>query len=268
MILGVIVIIFVFAFVLAMRGRTGHPDINKFYQYSYAHRGAHGNGVPENSMKAFSIAKNKGYGVELDVHLLADGELAVIHDSSLTRTTGQNKTIEDQTREQLAECYLEGTDQKIPLLAEVLDLFEGQVPLIVELKSKGDNYAVLCEKVCDLLKGYSGLYCIESFDPRCVIWLKKNRPHIVRGQLAENYFRSRNSKLPWVIKLVMTNHLLNFLSKPDFIACKFTDRQNFANWICRKVWGIAGVSWTIDSNEMYSSVTQEGWIPVFEGFEP
>ena len=261
-----IFIVFVF-FLLAMRGRRKHPKLAQLCSWSYAHRGFHGNGVPENSVEAFRNAKDRGYGVELDVHLLADGKLAVIHDHSLKRTTGRDVQIEDLTRESLVDCYLEGTDQVVPLLEEVLELLDGQVPLIIELKSRGDNYAELCRQTCDLLEKYSVLYCIESFDPRCIIWLKKNRPNIVRGQLAENYFRTKDCKLPWIIKLVMANHLMNFLSKPDFIAYNYTDRKRFVNWICRKLWGLAGFSWTVDTENVYRAVTNEGWISIFEGFE-
>ena len=176
--------------------------------------------------------------------------------------------IEHLTKEQLSDYRLENTDQKIPLLEDVLELFAGEAPLIVELKSCGDNYSQLCEKACDLLDGYSGLYCIESFDPRCIIWLKKHRPNIVRGQLAENFFSTKDCELPWKIKFIMSNHLMNFLSKPDFIAYRFTDRMRFVNRICRDLWGLTGFAWTVDSVAVYKTVTAEGWIPIFEGFEP
>ena len=268
MIFGIIVLVIILGFVLAMQGRKGHPKLKELSQWAYAHRGFHGNGVPENSMEAFRIAKSKGYGAELDVHLMADGNLAVIHDSSLLRTAGQDVKIEHLTKEQLSDYRLENTDQKIPLLEDVLELFAGEAPLIVELKSCGDNYSQLCEKVCDLLEGYTGLYCIESFDPRCIIWLKKHRPNIVRGQLADNFFSAKDCELPWKIKFIMSNHLMNFLSKPDFIAYRYTERKRFANRICRNLWGLTGVVWTVDSLEAYKSVTEEGWIPIFEGFEP
>ena len=57
-------------------------------RWDYAHRGLHDKevGSPENSLAAFKEAVESGYGAELDVHLLKDGNLAVIHDSSLFRT--------------------------------------------------------------------------------------------------------------------------------------------------------------------------------------
>ena len=254
--------------VLAMRGRTGHPEMKRLCAWTYAHRGVHGNGVPENSIEAFRIAKSKEYGIELDVHLLSDGKLAVIHDSCLKRTTGIDGSIEDLTADQLQNYHLDGTEQTIPLLDEVLKLVNGQTPLIIELKSTVANYADLCEKTCDLLETYSGLYCIESFDPRCIVWLKKHRKHIIRGQLAENYFKIPGCKVPFILKLILANHLMNFLSMPDFIAYRYTDRRRFVNWVCKKVWRLSGFAWTVDSKEDCIAVVNDGWIPIFEGFDP
>ena len=70
----------------------------------YAHRGLHHQpDAPENSLAAFRVAVDKGLGAELDVHLMKDGSLAVIHDSSLQRTAGADVNIEDLTREDLAQ---------------------------------------------------------------------------------------------------------------------------------------------------------------------
>ena len=93
------VLILLILFLLA--GRRNHPDLEKLRGWSYAHRGLHGSGIPENSMAAFRAALEKGYGIEFDVHLMKDGELAVIHDSSLKRTAGVDIRIEDLTKEDL-----------------------------------------------------------------------------------------------------------------------------------------------------------------------
>ena len=75
--------------------------LQKLLCWNYAHRGLHGDGVPENSLEAFRLAKEAGYGVELDIHLLKDGNLAVFHDSKLERITGQAGVIEELTTENL-----------------------------------------------------------------------------------------------------------------------------------------------------------------------
>ena len=239
-----------------------------FREYVYAHRGLHGNGAPENSMEAFRRARDAGFGSELDIHLLADGSLAVIHDHKLDRTTGVTGVIEDLTAEELKNYKLQGTDETIPLFSDVLKLYSGAAPLIVELKATTKNVAMLCKTACKALDEYNGIYCVESFDPRCVHWLRKNRPDIIRGQLTENYFASQMSKLPWILKFVLRHQMLNFLTRPDFIAYRYSDRKTISNILCRKLWGAQGVTWTLTSKEQYDTAVAEQWIPIFEGFLP
>lgn len=258
----------VLLWILALRCRRNRPGLADLRNWSYAHRGLHGPGAPENSMAAFRAALDGGFGVELDVHLLKDGNLAVMHDSLLNRTTGRAGRLEDLTIGELKDYSLEGTAETIPEFGEVLDLFGGKAPLIIELKSADGNHAALTEAACKLLEGYPGPFCMESFDPKCVAWLRKNRPDIIRGQLAENFFRSRND-LPDHLKFLATNLLFNFLTVPDFIAYKFADRNTTPSTVlCRKLWGAQGVSWTLRTREEYDTAVSEGWLPIFEGFLP
>ena len=97
MAIPVILIALILIFAFLVKGRTGHPGLKALRNWNYAHRGLHGEGIPENSMTAFTAAKDAGYGMELDVHLMKDGNLAVIHDSSLkfilVRTTDCSAAI-------------------------------------------------------------------------------------------------------------------------------------------------------------------------------
>lgn len=254
-------------FLYCLKGRTGQKTMEELRRWNYAHRGLHNSGKPENSMAAFRAALEGGYGIELDVHLMKDGNLAVIHDSSLKRTAGADVKIEDLTLADLENYRLGGTDEKIPLFSQVLELFEGKAPLIVELKTAGDNHAALSDAACKMLDSYNCTYCIESFDPRCIIWLRKHRPQIVRGQLSENWLKPK-SKLPWILKLVMTCHISNIATRPDFIAYNYKHRKAFGTDICRKLWGVQGVSWTIRTKEDFDIAVREGWIPIFENFVP
>ena len=143
MIVVIVLLAIILLYLFLIKGRTGHRGLPALRRWYYAHRGLHGAGVPENSMAAFRAAKEQGYGIELDIHLMADGNLAVIHDSSLKRTAGANVRIEELTTEQLETYRLESTNERIPLFSDVLALFNGEAPLIVELKTFKGNYAKL-----------------------------------------------------------------------------------------------------------------------------
>ena len=174
---------------------------------------------------------------------------------------------EDLTVEDLADYRLEGTDEKIPLLTQVLNMFQGTAPVIVELKSYRGNCNKLCDAACAVLKEYDGSYCVESFDPRCVVWLRNAHNDVIRGQLTENFFLSK-SRISNFLKFTMQHQILNVLTKPDFVAYRFEDRHTISNFIARKIWGIQGVAWTIRTQEDLDTAVREGWIPIFENFRP
>jgi len=109
---------------------------------------------------------------------------------------------------------------------------------------------------------------MESFDPRCVAWLKKNRPDIIRGQLTENFFKSRND-LSDPLRFALTHNLTHLLTVPDFVAYRFDHRKDtISNDVCRKLWKAQGVTWTLRTKEDYDLAVAEGWLPIFENFIP
>ena len=268
MILLLILLILAALYVLALQGRRHHPLLPALRAQRFAHRGYHDKPqVPENSLPAFRRAIEHGWGAELDVHLLKDGTLAVFHDSDLSRCTGQSGMIEDLTLDELKALRLEGTDEQIPLFDEVLSLFEAATPLIIELKSAKGNHLALSKAVCERLDSYKGAFCIESFDPFCLLDVKKLRPQICRGQLSMD-FSKEHAGLAWYERIVAGNMLLNFLTRPDFIAYKYEDRTCLAPRLCRSLWGIQEVSWTIRKQQDLLDAEQDGSIGIFETFDP
>ncbi len=254
-------------YLICLMGRGENKELNKFLKFRYAHRGLHSKpAIPENSLNAFSAAVKGGFGIELDVHLMADGKLAVIHDSSLKRTANADVKIEDLTEEDLKKYYLEGTRSKIPTLKQVLKKVNGKVPLLIELKSEG-NVTALCETVANELKGYKGDYIIESFDPRCIRWFRKNEPQVVRGQLTQNFFKENSSNLSFPLRLILSILILNVWNAPDFIAIRYTDRKNLSNIISRKYWKLGGFAWTIDNIEDLEKAESEGYSVIFENID-
>lgn len=258
------------AWALLIKPRTSEkPDMRGFRMYDYAHRGLHDAsiGVPENSLMAFRKARDNGYGMELDVHLTRDGRLAVVHDSELKRVCGREGIVENLTWEELKEYRLQQTAEPIPSLEQVLELVDGQVPIIVEIKPYRQNHGVLCERVSELLDGYAGLFCVESFDPRAVFWFRKNRPEWVRGQLSEYYNRSGEKMNP-ALDFVLHHLFTNLFTAPDFVAYHVKDRKCISLRLCRFLYKVQEVDWTIKSQEEYEMVKDDGALAIFEGFQP
>ena len=269
LILLIIVVLFEL-YSLLLVCRRGHPNWKILRLFRYAHRGWHDKPqIPENSMAAFRRAAEHHFGVELDVHLTKDGRLAVIHDASLLRTAGVDVLVEDLTAEELQNYRLEGTDEHIPMLEEVLTLFEGKTPLIVELKAERGNHAALTEAACALLDQYRVNYCVESFDPRCLMWLRKHRPDICRGQLSQAFLRHGDGGGQSKLTLFVLEHLLlNCTTRPDFIAYRFSDRKNLNLRWCRKLFRVQEVNWTITTKEEMEAAERDGNLVIFERFDP
>ena len=236
--------------------------------WDYAHRGLYDNehGIPENSIAAFRRAVDKGYGIELDVHLTADNQLVVFHDDTLTRMCGMNKKISSFLYSDLMQLRLLGTEEGIPLFKDVLELIDGKVPLIIELKVDGSNQNLLCPLVWQLLSRYKGDYCIESFHPFVLQWFKRHEPQVVRGQLSCNFFKE-NPHCD-IVLFLMSNLMTNFFTHPDFIAYKYLDLDNPAVIYNRKLFHIMTVVWTIPGKPTYDRFKNKVDAMIFEGFEP
>ncbi len=237
--------------------------LKELIRHRYAHRGLHNKPtVPENSMVSFGRAVEEGFGIELDIHLTKDNKLAVIHDSSLKRTCGIDLNIEEMKLSEAQIYFLEKSNETIPAFEDVLELVGGKVPLIIELKTAGKNYEALCSFVMKALRSYEGMYCIESFDPMAVRWLKKNRPDIVRGQLAGSL--KGEGAVNSVQEFLLKNLWVNILSRPDFVAYRFEDRKEEA---FVKFKG-AKFLWTVREYSDLKKTEAMGASAIFENFNP
>lgn len=233
----------VYAFLIAPSGRKKQTE--EFFENNgifYAHRGLHGNGVPENSLEAFRLACENGYGMELDLHVTSDDKLCVFHDGSLKRMCGVDGKVEEKTVSELRELRLAGTEQYIPTFDEVLSLVDGRCPLIVELKGENMNTRV-CELAAEALDNYEGAYCIESFNPKYVAWFKKNRPQVIRGQLSAK-MSGKGKKTAIKLRNFALRHMLaNVIARPDFLAYCINDKSIISFRLSRAMGGYP-VGWT------------------------
>lgn len=238
-----------------------------FCGWMYAHRGLHDNQTeaPENSMKAFGKAVSAGFGIELDVQLTKDNIPVVFHDSSLERVCGGKGKVNQYTFEELQQFSLCGTDQRMPKLEEVLELVDGRVPLIVELKSDSPDIRV-CREADRVLSAYGGLYCIESFNPLAVWWYRRRRKTVARGQLSDAFLRE--GEYVGFLHFLLQNLLLNWLGRPDFIAYNCRYPRMLSRSLCRRICRSTAVAWTVRSREQMEAAEKYFDIFIFDSFVP
>ena len=239
------------------RIKDGHWLITR----ASAHRGFHGNGIPENSKGAFEKAIELGYPIETDVQLTSDLVPVCFHDDTLNRMTGKDGRIWDISYEEVKKLTLADSNEQIMTFEEFLTLVDGRVPLLVEIKSQPPHNEDVARKVVDLLKGYKGEYVIQSFDPRIMKIIRKLDPTIIRGQLIDG---ERNESLKPLTNFILSHGLLNFMSKPDFINYNFVSLP-----LSRRLKrGKRVLCWTIrnEEDEKKSLPFVEGY--VFENIVP
>lgn len=215
-----------------------------YLQNRFAHRGLYSNKVPENSLNAFKLAKNAGCGIELDIRLTKDGKVIVLHDANLMRSTGIDCNVSETTWEDIRNLRIFNSDEKIPLFSDVLKEMV-DVPLLVELKGEV-NGKELCTAAAELLDSYQGIYAIESFNPLIVRWFRKNRPNVIRGQLSMKF---KKKELTPAFRFVITNLLTNHFTRPDFIAYDIRHRYQISFLICRILYRVPVVAWTVHQND-------------------
>lgn len=242
---------------------TRGMDLAK-YGTKFAHRGLWDAQSPENSLSAFQKAVDAGYGIEFDIHKTKDGQVVVFHDDTLMRMCGVEGKVEDKTLAELRGLRLGGTDEKIPLLSEMLALVDGRVPLLVELKGAALDTS-LCPVANEILSQYQGDYIIESFNPLLVRWYRKNAPHVVRGQLFCNLLKEKKgNKLFYFLITVLAT---NVLARPHFLAYGQESVHNLSFMICKYLFRAPAYVWTVRKPEQIPAKKRNEGI-IFEGFIP
>ena len=170
--------------------------------------------MPENSLPAFRLAAEQGYGIELDVQRTADGALVVFHDATAERMCGVKRRISGMTLAEVRSLRLDGTGEGVPTLAEVLDAVDGRVPLIVELKQTPYRRAMVSETLT-LLREKGCVFLAESFDPRLLAHCRRMMPEVPRGQLGFGLRYAEKASVP--ARLLMAGRLSCLLSRPDVL---------------------------------------------------
>ena len=230
----------------------------------FAHRGLHGPTIVENSRAAFQAAIDRGFGIELDVQASRDGEAFVFHDRDLDRLADASGRLGARQSPELDKIRLQGSDEMIPRLTDIIQLIDGRVPLLVEVKTGRRDIAPLCQSVRRALAGAAGPVAVMSFDPAVPRWFRQNMPDMVRGLVVTE---DGPHALPDKARAALGRHRDLWAARPDFLAYDvvylaggFVQRQR------RR--GVPILSWTIRSAADREQVRRYADAPIFEGVAP
>ena len=160
----------------------------------FAHRGSKGT-HPENTMAAFQEAAEIGAeGIEFDVHLSSDGELVIIHDETLDRTTNLTGYVKDHSSQELKTADAGGKfskeflGERIPFLIEVFDWARDNALLMnIEIKTDKLAYEGIEQKIIDLIHQYrmENRVILSSFNHQSIEKVKMLAPELERALLFE-----------------------------------------------------------------------------------
>ena len=226
-----------------------------------AHRGLWNEEITENSLTAYKNAVLNGYPIETDLYTSTDGEIFCFHDTTLKRMTGADGYIYEKTTAELKSLRLKESEQTIPTLKELLEVVDGKVPVLIEIKDQPDPTIV--EKVVEALKDYKGEFAIQSFNPLYINKVRKLAPSFIRGILATNKESHLNCKKPYE-RYIIKNMALNFLIKPHFVSYYsggFPLKK-------RKTKNKKVLCWTITDKETHEKVKPYVDNIIFEHFIP
>lgn len=202
----------------------------------YAVGGAWSKSAQKNSLQAFEIAKERGYGIELCVTLSNEGKVVVLGST-------------------------------LPL-SQLLSLLDGNVPLLIEIKSTPSAIR-LSKQLCLMLDGYGGAFAIESADPKILSFFKKFRSRYARGQIV--------SKKPEAIVGLPNNVLIRFLrkhlftnviSRPDFIVTEGNLIREPAFWFATRIFCKRGFVRNVKTSRQYSICRYHSLYAIFENIRP
>lgn len=265
--IGVVVVVTVYLAAVMPRMFFKAPREAFLNQY-FAHRGYHNQKlqIPENSTKAFERAIENGFGIELDVQLTKDRIPVVFHDKSLLRACGIDIKVKELTYKEIEQYLLFQTSEKIPKFTDVLEQIQGKVPLLVEFKVQWDAVPT-CSIVDQVLRQYQGQYAVQSFSPLVLMWYRKHRPNILRGQLSTNFKEEKIEGNPKV-NFMLQHLLFNFLTKPDFISYDYKYRNNLSFQIATKCFGALAFGWTIKDEKVLAGSINDFNCYIFERFHP
>ena len=224
-----------------------------------AHRGFHdGNRKRwENTLSAFDAAAERGFAIECDVRLTADGEVVVFHDDKLERLAGREGLVHELTAADMTALAVGGTSDRVPTLDQMLARVAGRVPIVIELKGVRGSDDGLVAAVARALSGYDGKAAIMSFNHWLIRQFADDAPGIPGGLTA---YGTKPADLE--AHFSMLAHPISFVSY-DVAALP----NPFVSFVREKL-AMPVITWTVKDETGVAATMAHADQMTFEGFDP
>jgi glycerophosphoryl diester phosphodiesterase len=236
-----------------------------------AHRGLHvaAHGIVENSASAVEAAIAKGYAVEVDLQCAAHSAPIVFHDRTLDRLTAETGPVAVREAALLCQIPLRNSSDCILSLDGLLNLVDGRVPLLIEVKSTWSGDHAYEQNIADALRAYQGQVTVMSFDPACVAAFRRVAPSLPRGLIAERFEDRHHWPDLSVWQRFAMRHLLTAaMARPHFIAYDVRALPALAPGIARDVFRLPLLTWTVRSKADRTNAQLFADAMIFEGIDP
>jgi len=235
-----------------------------------AHRGFHdvAAGRLENTLPAAEAAIARNFAIECDLQRTSDNEVVVFHDDTLDRLTDATGLIEAKTLSELRSVKFRESTAAIPTLEELLDLVDGRVPLVIELKSRFNGDRKLEAATATILAGYSGPAAVMSFDPASMAAMRTLAPMLPRGMLADRFRAEDWPDLSAPARLFYASMAAATYVLPGFTAYDVNALPASPPLTLRHFFGLPLLTWTVRTPEQRAKAKAWADQMIFEGFDP
>jgi glycerophosphoryl diester phosphodiesterase len=234
-----------------------------------AHRGYHDRTARriENTLPAAAAAVDRRFAIELDLQLTADNRPVVFHDRTFDRLTETTGPLAAKTLAEAKAARFKETDARIPTLEELLDLVDGRVPMVIELKSDWSGDRRLEQAVAPILATYSGPAAVMSFDPASMATMRRLAPSLPRGLIADHFDDGPDWGHLSAARRFALRHLLAVGTVlPDFVSYGIKALPANAPLLLHH-FGMTLITWTVRTPEDLAKAREYTDQITFEGFD-
>ena len=218
-------------------------------------------------MEAFKLAIQKGYSIEMDIHLTKDLEIIVFHDFYLGRLTTKTGFVFNKKLNYIKQARL-SNNEPVPTIEDALSLINGRVPVLLEIKNSKlikKNIEVFTRVLAEKLESYKGPLALMSFSFELIKYIRKSNLYKKFPLGLTTSFQTKETLANCIKNNKIESEIIS--NKLQFISQDWKGIKNGRIKRLKKL-DIAILSWTITSREIEKML--EGLVDniTFESYEP